>query len=462
VANFKELTEQDVAELSAAYGEPDWLRDRRLEAFKAFSDLEWPHKRVEEWRFTDPATYDLQRPLLTAAGGEGAEGRLLPAAGELAATLRIIDGAVVEASVSDAAAAQGLVVTDLASAAREHPELVAEHLGSAVGTDTKFAALSLAASTGSAFVHIPANVVLDAPLGVQIEVSQEGSIAPRVLIVAEHHARAKVYVDHLGNAPSTVLSAVEVVVGDEARLDVVTAQHWGAAVDMIAAHTGVVKRSGDYRHLEVTLGGGTIYITPDVHLVGEGANAELLGVYFADEGQRFEHRSLIHHDASHTTSEEIYKGALQGSSRATWYGNIRIEKHAKATASDETNRNLILSDGARANTIPFLEILTSDVSSCGHHSSVGQVDAIQLFYLESRGIPRAEAMRMLLYGFFAEVVDRIDLPGVTEVVMGQIEHDLRIESATVLADPRTSAPQAASATATPALTGQGVPAGDKG
>jgi Fe-S cluster assembly protein SufD len=451
VANFKDLTEQDVLELSAAYDEPDWLRDRRLEAFKAFSDLAWPDKRVEEWRYTDPQRFDLARGILTGAGTSTPdEGGLIAAAGDLAASLRIVDGTVVESHVADDAAGDGVVVTDLATAARDHADLVREHLASAVGTESKFGALSLAAATGSAVVVIPANVAVARPIGISIEASGDGAIAPRVLVIAGHHAKATVYVEQTGAGRTTVVSAVEAILGDEARVDLVTAQRWGDAVDLVASHVGRVGRSADYRHLEVTLGGGTVYITPNVQLVGEGGNGELLGVYFADEGQHFEHRSLIHHDASHTTSEEVYKGALQGRSRATWYGNIRIEPHAKATSSDETNRNLILSDGARANTIPFLEILTSDVSSCGHHSSVGQVDAIQLFYLESRGIPRAEAMRMLLYGFFAEVVNRLDLPGVTEVVMGQIESDIRLEAATALSDPRRSAP-AASATATPAI-----------
>jgi Fe-S cluster assembly protein SufD len=451
VANFKDLNEQDVAALSAAYDEPLWLRDRRLEAFKAFSDLEWPHKRVEEWRFTDPKRFDLERDIVTAGGpAVPDDSGLLAAAGGLAGSLRIVDGAVVEASVEQTATGQGVVVTDLATAARQHEDLVREHLGSAVGTDTKFDALSLAAATGSAVVIIPANVVVEAPIGIAIETNGTGAVAPRVLVIAGHHARATVYVEQTGDGTATVVSAIETILDDESRVDLVTAQRWGTGVDLIGSHVGRVGRSGDFRHLEVTLGGGTVYLTPNVQLIGEGGNAELLGVYFADEGQHFEHRSLIHHDASHTTSEEVYKGALQGDSRATWYGNIRIEPHAKATSSDETNRNLILSDGARANTIPFLEILTSDVSSCGHHSSVGQVDALQLFYLESRGIPRAEAIRMLLYGFFAEVVNRLDLPGVTEVVMGQIESDIRVEAATALSDPRRSAP-AVSATATPAV-----------
>lgn len=430
------LTEQDVVALSEHYGEPDWLRDRRLEAFKAFADLEWPHKRVEEWRHTDPRRFDLDRPVLTEGGQAPPEpSKLLRAVGDAAASVSILDGAVSDAQVVPDVAAQGVVVTDFATAAREHPDLLREHLGTVIGTDGKFEAYTLAAFTGSVFVHVPDNVAIDAPIDITVHASADGAFAPRVLVVLGHHAEAKVYVDHTGDAASTVVEAVESVVGDGARLDLVTAQDWGDDVDHIAGHKGSVLRNASYRHLEITLGGKTVYIRPDVRLDGEGARGELLGVYFTDEGQHFEHRSLIHHNASHTTSESVYKGALQGESRAVWYGNIRIEPHAKATSSDETNRNLILTDGARADSIPFLEILTSDVTACGHHSSIGQLDVQQLFYLESRGIPRHEAVRMLVFGFFGEVTDRIDMPGVTETVLAEIEEEIE-HGDLALMDPR--------------------------
>jgi Fe-S cluster assembly protein SufD len=159
-------------------------------------------------------------------------------------------------------------------------------------------------------------------------------------------------------------------------------------------------------------------------------------VYFGSGEQQIEHRSLIRHNASKTSSASVYKGALQGRSHATWFGNIVIEPHAKATSSDETNRNLILTDGAQADSIPFLEIKCSDVVQCGHHSSVGQVDELQLFYLTSRGIPRDEAVRMLVFGFFAEVTDRIDLPGVTDSLLAEIEEEIRSGELLATFDPR--------------------------
>lgn len=445
MATLHELTEQDVLAQSQAAGEPDWLRDRRLEAFKAFSDHEWPNRQEEDWRYTDPRRFDLTRPLLTEAGDAPALDAGITAIVERAGgSARIVDGGVVSAVVCAEGAERGVVVTDLATAARDHAEVVREALGSAVGTADKFEAAALAAFTSGVFVHVPDDVEFADPITITIQAASEGTIVPRVLVVLGAHAKATVYVDHAGEAGSasgaggagaTVIEAVEVVVGEGALARVVTAQDWGSGVDHVASHRGLVRDNGDYRHLEVTLGGRTVYIRPDVKLDHPGANGELLGVYFGSGDQRFEHRSLIHHNASKTTSDLVYKGALQGTSRATFFGNIRIEPHARATASDQTNRNLILTDGAKADSIPFLEIHNSDVVRCGHHSSVGQVDEMQLFYLESRGIPREEAARLLVYGFFSEVLERIDLPGVAEVVLAEIEDEIR-SGPTALMDPR--------------------------
>lgn len=435
--NIRELTEADVLAISGRLGEPEWLRDRRQEAFKAFSDLEWPHNRIEEWRYTDPRRFDFTRPILQGAGPgtERTEGIVGAIRERAAARIGVVDAGLTEAVVTPEAAARGVVVTDFTTAAREHDRVLREALGKAVGTERIFDALNLAAFTSGVLVHVPADVELAEPIAVTIEATQPGAFLPRVLVVLGPHARGSVYVDHFGGAEATVVEVVEAVVGEGAHLDMVTAQDWGSTVDHVGAHKGWIGSNADYRHLEVTLGGKTVYLTPDAEMARPGANGELLGVYFTDTGQHIEHRSLIHHNASNTTSESIYKGALQGDSFSSWYGNIRIEPHAKATASDETNRNLILSDGARASSIPFLEILCSDVARCGHHSSVGQVDEIQLFYLESRGIPREEAARLLVFGFFSEVTDRIQLPGVTEVVLAEIEQEIR-SGPTALMDAR--------------------------
>jgi Fe-S cluster assembly protein SufD len=443
VATLEQLSEADVVAVSAAAGEPDWLRDRRQEAFKAFTDLDWPHRRVEEWRYTDPARYRLGDELVASVGETAAPERGIVSAvgGSAAAGIRLVDSGVAESWVGEQAAADGVVATDLATAAHRHPDLVAESLGATVGSDEKFDAANLAAFTAGAFVRIPTEVAVAEPITVTVQAEADGMHVPRVLVSLGAFAKANVYIDHAGGAEATLVEVVEVSVGEGAHANVVTCQDWSGSVDVIATHRGRVGENAEYHHLEATLGGGTVYIRPDVELSGVGAFGELLGVYFASERQHFEHRSLIHHAASHTTSESLYKGALQGESRTTWFGNIRIEPEAKATTSDETNRNLILSDGAKADTLPFLEIATADVTSCGHHSSVGQLDELQLFYLQSRGIPFEEATRLLVFGFFADVMERIDLQGVTDVVLGEIESEIAA-GATALMDPRRAGAEA--------------------
>jgi Fe-S cluster assembly protein SufD len=438
--SFKELSEDDVLEISAAFGEPEWLRDRRLEAFKAFSDLEWPGGREEEWRYTNPKRFDLTRPVTTGAGDAAVRDAGIVAAlgDEPSGWVRVVDGAVVGTSISQQAEEQGVIVSGLAEAATEHAAVVQGALATVVGADNKFDALNLAAFTGGAFIYVPDNVEVTKPFAVTVQAATGGvAYAPRVLIVLGANAKADFYIDHSGDAEATVVEVIEVAVGQGSRAHVVSAQDWGQGVDHIGSHTGLVGANAEYRHLEVSLGGRTVYLRPDVRLDHPGGSAEMLGVYFTDEGQQIEHRSLIHHNASHTSSELVYKGALQGESRATFYGTIRIEEHAKATVSDETNRNLILTDKAKADSIPVLEILNSDVVRCGHHSSVGQVDELQMFYLESRGIPREEAARLLVFGFFAEVTDRIELPGVTETVLAEVEREV-LEGPTALMNQRRS------------------------
>ncbi|MEX2619581.1 MAG: Fe-S cluster assembly protein SufD [Egibacteraceae bacterium] len=436
---MRDLTEADVLAMSERLEEPDWLRDRRQEAFKAFSDLEWPTKTDEEWRKTHPERFDLDRPVVVADPEEAADvawpddGVVATLGDQVAGSIRIVDGAVVDAQSN----AAGLLVTDLATAARQEPYVVHNAFGVAVAAEEKFDALNFAAFTDCAFVRVSAETEIADPITITIQADTDGAHVPRVLVVLEAFAKAKIYIDHVGDARATVVEVVETVVGDGAHAQVLTAQNWGPGIDHIGRHRGYVQRDAVYRHLEASLGGRTVYVRPDVGLDRPGGHGELFGVYFGSEDQQMEHRSVIHHNAPKTSSESIYKGALQGTARATWFGNIRIEPHAKATTSDETNRNLILTDGAHADSIPFLEILCSDVVSCGHHSSVGQVDAAQLFYLTSRGIPYGEAVRMLVFGFFGEVTDRIELPGVTETILAEIEREIQVTIPAVM-DPRRS------------------------
>lgn len=399
------LTETDVLAIAEDAAEPSWLRERRQEAFKAFIDLAWPTNRDEEWRFTDTRRVDLTRDLVPAATVVAGPGTV--------------------------------VALDMASAAQEHSDLLATHMGTAVPPEEKYAALALAAFGGGAFVHVPVGVEVEEPITIDI-LAAEGTTVRWILLVADRHSKATVLLNQTGAAAGTVIDVVEAIVGEGATLNLVTTQDWGQGVAHVTTHRGKVGRDASYQHTEVTLGGQTVYVRPDVWLAGKGGSAEMLGVYFPTGNEKVEHRSLIFHDADHTTSDYVHKGALLDDAHATWYGNIRIDIDAKQTVSDETNRNLILSPGARADTLPFLEIETADVTACGHHSSVGQVDEVQLWYLQSRGISRADAARMLVYAFFAEVLERVNAPGVAERILADIEIAITRAPITMM-DPRRTA-----------------------
>ncbi|MEE8602137.1 Fe-S cluster assembly protein SufD [Euzebya tangerina] len=433
------LTETDVLAISDAADDPAWLRDRRSEAFKAFSDLEWPTVRDEDWRFTNPARIPLDREILTSGVDVPAlaDGSFCHAAEAVAGLVRLVDGGV-QSAEAQGGLPEGVIVTDLATAAREHPELVQQTLGSVVGNEEIFAATTHAAWTAGAFVHVPHDVEVEGTLVVTIQAVTPGTHVQHVVVSLGRHAKASVLVEQVGSTDATVLNTVEAVVGDGATLNLVTAQNWGAGIAHVTTHRGKVGRDATYQQTEITLGGDTVYARPDVWLAERGGSGELLGVYFPTGTEKIEHRSLIFHDADHTTSDYVHKGALSDQAHATWYGNIRIDIDAKQTVSDETNRNLILSPGAKADTLPFLEIETADVAACGHHSSVGQVDEVQLWYLQSRGISRDEAARMLVFAFFTEVLDRVAVSGITETVLADITAAVREAPATLM-DPRRTA-----------------------
>ena len=439
------LTEEVVAGRSTAAGEPDWLRDRRLQAFKTWVDQRWPDRKQDEyWRNTPFARLvDVTRPLVQPADGDAAvpanvvDGLELPAA-----TVTVVDGAVTDVTVPTVLADAGVVVTTIAEAAASHPELVRAHLGSLTttgdgtgsGEDRTISANDAAWDAG-VFVHVPAEVEAPGPIGIHLHVTQPGAHLPRVLVVADHHAKAQVYLQHssgdlsgldtatAAKTAAVVDEVVEVVVGDAAAVDVINLDEHGPDVTLLSLQKAAAHRDATYRHVSVNIGGRTTRLRPEVDLVGAGASCFPVGIYFADEGQHFDVQPYIRHIAPRATSDVLYKGALQGHSRTVFRGNVWVGADAVGTDTNETNRNLILTDGARADSTPFLEIFCSDITA-GHGSATGQIDARHLFYLEARGIPRAEALRLIVMGFFREVLERFDVPGIADRAMAHIEREI--------------------------------------
>jgi Fe-S cluster assembly protein SufD len=218
---------------------------------------------------------------------------------------------------------------------------------------------------------------------------------------------------------------VEILVGDHADLTVVSVQRWDNAAVHVGQQDALVGRGATYKHIAVTLGGGIVRLNANVRYAAEGATANLLGLYFADAGQHLEHRSFVDHNAPRNTSNVLYKGALQGEgARTVWVGDVLIRKEAEGTDSYEANRNLVLTDGARADSVPNLEIETGLIEGAGHASTTGRFDDEHLFYLMARGIDEKTARRLVVRGFLNEVIQQIPSEDVQARLLQDIEAEL--------------------------------------
>jgi len=280
-----------------------------------------------------------------------------------------------------------------------------------------------ASADGALLLDIPAEAELDEPVRLSL-VGQGGEPVHGHLVVrAGRFAKATVVVEHTGSSHYSQL--VSVVTGDGSDLTLVSVQRWDDDAHHLAQHDALVGRDARYKHVAVTLGGEVVRVNSNVRYAGPGGDATLLGVYFADAGQHLEHRSYIDHNAPHCKSRATYKGALQGeTARTVWVGDVLIRAEAEGTDTYELNRNLVLTDGARADSVPNLEIETGEIQGAGHASATGRFDDLQLFYLQSRGINEDEAKRLVVRGFFADIIREIPLADLRDEVTAAIEDEL--------------------------------------
>ncbi|WP_166872041.1 MULTISPECIES: Fe-S cluster assembly protein SufD [unclassified Salinibacterium] len=247
--------------------------------------------------------------------------------------------------------------------------------------------------------------------------------AAHTIVTAKPNSTGLVILQSNGDAQLS--ENVEIIVEDGARLTVVSVQEWNADALHLASHFARIGRDATLKHIVVSLGGKVVRVNPSAHLAEQGADGELFGVYFADAGQHLEQRVYVNHDAPNTRSRVNYKGALNGQgARTVWVGDVLIGRTAPGTDSYEQNRNLVLSDGTRADSIPNLEIETGDIAGAGHASATGRFDDEHLFYLRSRGISEDEARRLVVLGFLSEIVQKIGQPELEERLHHALEAEL--------------------------------------
>ena len=285
-------------------------------------------------------------------------------------------------------------------------------------------ALAVSLCPAAVLVDIPAELELDEPLLVSLTGdSLDDIVWGHVVVRVGASAKATVVFEHTGSA--RYAASTSVVVGDNAHLDLVSVQLW----DDDAVHLGHVGlrvgRDARVRSFQASLGGDLVRMTEHVEYAGPGGELEMFGLYFVDAGQHIEHRLFIDHNQPHTKSNAVYKGGLQGNgAHSVWVGDVLIRKVAEGIETFETNRNLVLTDGCRADSVPNLEIETGEIKGAGHASATGRFDDQQLFYLQSRGITEDEARRLVVHGFFADIVRRIGVPEVERRLMGSLELEL--------------------------------------
>jgi Fe-S cluster assembly protein SufD len=399
------------------------LRDR---AFGEFETMPVPSPETEEWRYTDLREFDVsaftphawEEP---AANLDQVRPEALEAAGEVGERGGFSiqhNSTVVATHLDPAEVARGVVFTSLDQAARSHPHLLKGRLHAAVPTSrTKFTALHGAFRTGGTFVYVPAGVRVDLPLQTLTYVDRDGlAVFPHTLLVLEEGAELTFIDRYVSPDLERVFAdaVVEIHAGAGSRVRYVALQDWGRGVTHLSVQRAVLQRDADLRSLGVAFGASLARAEVESVLEGDGGSSEMLGVYFATGDQHFDHRSIQDHFGSETSSDLLYKGVLRDRSRTIYSGTVIIQKGAHKCDAYQTNRNILLSDEAKADSIPNLEILSNDPVRCGHAASVGPVDEDTLFYIQSRGIPYKEAERLVVFGFLQEVLDRVAVPEVRE------------------------------------------------
>jgi len=402
----------------------DAVASYRALAWSAFKKHSLPDTSLEAWRRTDIHTLPVDKFKFAAEGSFNdlppvRDDLLKPLTGNQHGGQIVLTPGGVKVELDEKLSKKGVIFTDLKTAEQKHPELLAKMLGKTVNAEEgKFAALAGAFAQNGVVLYVPKNVVVDEPLhSVLWGPGSNLAHISHILVLVEENASVT-YVHEAASPDETESNSlhagiVEIQVMEGATFKFVELQSWGRHVWNFSHERARVERGGNLDWIFGAIGSRLTKNFTELDLAGEGAQGRMSGFYFTDGNQHLDHDTQQNHLAPHCTSDLLFKGALKGKSRSVWQGMIYVAKDAQKTDGYQANRNLVLSDQARADSIPGLEILADDVR-CTHGATVGKLEAEPLFYLKSRGIPQAEAEKIVVEGFFDPIFQRIPFEGVRE------------------------------------------------
>lgn len=418
-----QLTREDVLTAGEALQEAEWLRARRLEAWEVFEALPFPDRQDEAWRRTD------LRGMPTVAFDHRVSKRQgeMPAGSGFAADVLLQAGSPAVIQRLPELTDRGVVVTSLLEAAQEHRALLERYLGTLVAPDDgKFAALAAAMAVDGLFVYVPEGVQLEQPIRSRLSVQEPGrAFATRTVVVLAPGASATVLQESVSPEQEELLTSgtVELFVEEGARLTYIQIQELGSQTWNVTHERASVGRDAVCDWFLAASGTKVTKSFMDLDLRGQGAEGRMSGFFLATGSQHLDLDTQQNHFAPHTISDLLFKGALKDASRSVWQGMIYVAPGAQKTDGYQANRNLLLSRSARADSIPGLEILADDVR-CTHGATAGQLDEEPIFYLMSRGLPRLQAERLVVHGFFAEIFGRIQVEGYRHRFVNMIDGKL--------------------------------------
>ena len=396
------VTEQLVNQIIEQRKEPDWLINKRLEAWKIYNQIPFPSQKEEEWRYADlkGLQIDSINPSKT----------------------------ILKQKISNNLKKNGIIFTNLQTALQEHPDLVRKYFSQAVGlNESKFSALHYSLFNNGAFVYVPSGVELTIPLHNQIFALESSGLFNHTIIVLESESKASFIEEMISpfkENQALHTEAAEIFVNDGASLKFTSLQSWGQNVYNFAHKKAVVSKDANLDFIFALFGTKFTKLNLDMILNGEGCSVRNYGIYFGIKDQNFHIHTNAYHKVPHTKYDILNKGVLLDKASAVHRGMIRIERQATHANGFLTGHTLLLSEEASSNIIPSLEIDNNDVQA-GHAATVGQVDELQLFYLMSRGLDRKEAERLIVSGYFEPILKKIEFEGVKENIQRLLTERIR-------------------------------------